>query len=445
MEFKIWMQLQENPVANAAPAFDRVSNLTQTGKYFNDFFSRVSSGEFGRSEVDYAHELEMHPDHQPFEQELYKHTGHFDDHIAKSIPTYRETQIRKGHAIASAFKDKQAKMLDIGGSEGSFAKAVTQMSRGMVQTTVLDPNQQMANFFQKKSQVQGSRYEPKAFIKGWHNDDGTEVPALNADTTTERYDVIHEAMTFQFISNQRTQQVAEAKRLLAPGGLFITEEKLRTHEEDWHRYEQFKDQTYKNKYYTSQDLSDKQKIVGFQQTKQNQPSMMDNMVSQEDYENLLTSQFAEVWQYWDSGNFKGYAASDDGTRVRTFVQAMGNMNSKFANTKLPRRVTRGNIKLPVQQPTQYRKAMGETTMVPFRKWSEAKDHKEVILMLLPEKDKLEKMCPKYVKKEFKQKILDQLKKQTIDLEDDVLERILDDILNPHELPDFDELDYHTLL
>jgi hypothetical protein len=51
--------------------------------------------------------------------------------------------------------------------------------------------------------------------------------------------------------------------------------------------------------------------------------MMDNMLSDAEYEQILRSHFAFVAPYWESGNFKGYAASDLQQTLSSFLGAMG--------------------------------------------------------------------------------------------------------------------------
>jgi len=335
MDFRNWLVEEEETAISAG--IDPI----HTGKNFNNFFSNVSKGEFGKSNVGWQPSMDM-GEHKPFHDEVSKHTGHFDDHIAKSIPTFREIQVKKGHAIVRAFGSTDITMIDIGGGEGSLSKTITSLSKGNIKTKVLDPNPNMESFYKSKSQVPGSHYDNRAFYRGWTDDDGTEVKALNADNTPDRYDVATETMVFQFMNNQRATHVREAKRLLKPGGLFIAEEKLKTNPEVWKDNEAFKDINHKNTYYSSDELAAKEKIVGFQQGKAQEKSigMVDNMVTVEEFEAILLHNFRFVWQYWDSGNFKGYAASDNAMRVAAFVRALGNTNSKYSRVSLPRKVER---------------------------------------------------------------------------------------------------------
>jgi SAM-dependent methyltransferase len=412
----------------AAPSFDRLHNHTKTGKYFDQFFQDVSRGKFGKSEVPFQPVVDLGHGAN-FHSELMRHTGHFDDHIAKSIPTYRETQVRKGFALAKGLGDGKLHMLDIGGSEGSFAKAITAYSGGNVTTKVVDPNTAMHEFFGAKSTVPGSTYDPKAFHKGWTNDDGSEVPGLHADNTQERFDIIHEAMVFQFINNDRATHVAEVKKLLKPGGLFVTEEKLKTTPEEWKHNEDFKDREYKNIYYSNQELAAKQKVVGFQQDKKDEKAvgMVDNMVSVVEFEKILLGHFVNVWQYWDSGNFKGYAASDDSGKISKFLSAAGDLNSKFSTIRTPRKVVRG-----------------VSEMKTWKEWLyESKDHHALVGLLVPDPDAVRKMSHKHARSEHGPKIKQAAQELDVELTDDDVEQILLSLMGPEEeLPEFDPSHYH---
>jgi hypothetical protein len=67
--------------------------------------------------------------------------------------------------------------------------------------------------------------------------------------------------------------------------------------------------------------------------------MVDNMATQEGYEATLKKHFKHVIQHWDSGNFKGYVASDNLAKAQAIVDQMGDLNSEFSTVKTPREVT----------------------------------------------------------------------------------------------------------
>lgn len=317
------------------PAFQppQQKDLRKTGLAFKDFFSRVTRGEFGRSEVPFEPILDLE-DAAPFLAELANHSGNFDDHIAKSIPTYKEVQVKKGQAIVETFGEEGATMLDIAASEGSFAKTITSLSGGKIKTVSLDPNPDMAKFFREKSLVEGADYVEQAFMEGFE-DGGKQIPAYNP---TEKFDIVHEAMGFQFISPERERHIQEAKRLMKPDGILLVEEKLRN--ERWKQNEAKKDADWKAKYFSNEELAAKDRVVGFQQSKQEVKAvgMVDNMVHAADLERILAENFEHVIQYWDSGNFKGYAASNDRARLDALISNMGNLQSEFSTVQTPRTI-----------------------------------------------------------------------------------------------------------
>ena len=314
-------------------------NELRTGKHFDNFFTNVTAGKFGKSEVPYQPVLD-NAHAGAFDKAFASHAGHFGDHIAKSIPTFRDVQVRKGHAIVAAFGGRPGTLLDIGGGEGAFAKSITQMSRGLIRTRVLETNPAMQSHFHSHTRVPGVEFDARAFHQGWREDDGREIQALHADNSETRFDIIHESMVFQFISPDRGTHFAQVKRLLNPGGLFITEEKVRTPETVWNHNEKFKDNNHKNRYFSATELADKDKVVGFQQDKGDAKTvgMVANMAEHDALEQILMGLFRYVYQYWDAGNFKGYAASDDRQRASAFLQAVGDTTSPYSTVKLPRKI-----------------------------------------------------------------------------------------------------------
>lgn len=319
--------------AKFMPNPEKLADDRTSGKAFKGFFSDVTKGA-GKyvpkapwnSLVDLSKESD-------FLREYDKHTGNFDNHIATSIPAYKDVQVRTGSALAKVLP-KGSKVLDIAGSEGSWAKTISALRNGDVETVVLDPNPDMAEFYRTKSSAPGSRYSEEAFLQGFE-DGGKVVPAFNPE---DRFDAIHEGMGFQFISPDRPAQIAEAKRLLKPDGIFFSEEKLLTPPDQWKANETKKDREFKNQYYDDAALAAKQAVVKFQQDPNEAKSvgMVDNMVSDSAFEAELGKNFKHVVQYWDSGNFKGYVASDSPEALKRFVDSVGDTNTDFSTVRTPR-------------------------------------------------------------------------------------------------------------
>jgi ubiquinone/menaquinone biosynthesis C-methylase UbiE len=427
------LQSERNPEAHDVYFnLHRYLDRQQGGKYFDQFFRDVTNGK-----ETYVPQKPFKPILDMSQQKDWmnvrsQYHGNFDKHIKTSIPTFGELQDKKGHAIATAFKDQELDMLDIGGSEGSFARTISYISNGNIRTEVLDPNDAMHDFYHSRGHTPGSKYTKAAFMHGWMNEDGTRTPELNSFTTNKRYDIIHEAMAFQFMSNQRDAQVTEVKNLLKPGGLFLTEQKLKN--DNWDANEKFKDEHHKNLYYSDEALKAKEKVVAFAAEKKPEFSqskdeeevvgMANNMVHHREYEQTLVKHFALVYQYWDSGNFKGYAASDKPDMVNIFLHALGDVSSKFSNVPLPHRVTTTEA--------------GEIFMPSFQEWVKEHSIKKITHDILPSREKLETMTTHEAKHLYKDKLIHAAHKLGIDLTDrDVSEIIWNaaGLVEPEDEPD----------
>lgn len=333
----------------------------EDGRDFSGFFTNLSAGAKGKPSRESDEELDVSAEKE-FQSKYKTHRGDFDQHISASIPSFREVQVKIGNAIVNTLKE--GSFLDIGGSEGALAKAVSQHSGGKIRSTVVDPNFQMAMHF-AKTPVQGAEYDTSAFgyedqedQEAWiegpklKDRDGQEIdnPAVGKKVKyfkpKEKYDAIHEAMVFQFISGDRGRQVARVKQLLSPDGIAIFEQKFVHGEglskDEWDANEKKKD-AWKNQYFTKDEIEAKRKAVlqGNQKPDSDEKvvGMNDRMVSPGAFEKTLLNNFSHVVQYWDAGNFKGYVASDNNSILTSFVRNLGNMNNKFTTTKTPRVVT----------------------------------------------------------------------------------------------------------
>lgn len=247
------------------------------------------------------------PLQQSFHDAYRGYAGDFDAHIETSIPGYREMMTMKGAALAKAFPG--ASVMDIAGT-GSWGKAVTTL--GGNPSTTVEPNAAMIDTF-NQTPVPGAELAPAAFGESFEWD-GQTVPKFEPEG---QFDIINESMAFQFISPDRPGQVAEVKRLLRRGGLFLTDEKVIT--EQWAENEAVKDE-WKQQFFTPEQLAEKQQIVNVQD-EESSVGMVSNMVRQEDLEAILRQSFRQVTPYWQSGNFVGYACSDEPTIVDRFLVA----------------------------------------------------------------------------------------------------------------------------
>lgn len=269
-------------------------------EHFDEFFTDVTKGKKGVSDKEYKNFYNIK--NKKFLDSFEKHgSSNFNKHIAKSIPGHKEVQIMTAEAIVKIYKKKiNSNVLDIGGSENTWSKTITELSNNRIKTTTLDPNYEMKKTSDKISKVQKNKYITKAFMEPYDNYDKFEG---------EKFDVVHESMTLQFISNKRAKQIQYIKNeLLKEGGIFITEEKL--YNPRWEENE-FKKDIYKANYFDIKDIEKKSKEIL-------KGGMNKNLIEKSKFEEILSKNFEHYHMYWDGGNFFGYIASDKKEKIDKF-------------------------------------------------------------------------------------------------------------------------------
>jgi len=346
------------------------SRVLGTGRNFTGFFSNITSGLTGAPATKEAYRPAFDISGiAPFSHEYHKHIGKFDDHIGMSIPGFREVQQGVGHAITQTLPHG-GDMLDIGASEGALNKAISSLTNGRIRTVALDPNPSMHDSFHSISHVPGAEYALNAFGNkedeghvAWnedpilHDKNGVPRPNPHADMPItyykpdRKFDIAHEAMVFQFMNNNRDGQVKRAKELLHPHGILINEEKFVPGEglspSEFAANEAQKD-AYKEQFFTKEDIAKKAAaILHGKQEEYNAEQkakeaavvgMHDLQVSPKSLEKTLKKYFKHVVQIWDSGNFKGYASSDNPEYLHHFVSNLPDMNSEYSTTQTPKLV-----------------------------------------------------------------------------------------------------------
>lgn len=332
---------ERSGVQSRAAAVDS-GELTGTGRGFTSFFSDVSAGKRGTQNTGkkYTPVIPLSDKAKDFAAVRQKYRGNFDNHIATSIPGFEEVQSIVGKSIVDSYPEG-ATMLDIGASEGALIKAITESSGGKILTTGLDPNVQMASHFDKNP-VEGSKYLVEAYgsksdegKSAWTEDDGTEIKYY--DPKGQTFDIIHEAMVFQFISNARNAQVQRMKQLLKPDGVIILEEKL-ANRGDVYRINEEKKDRYKSQYYTPEEMEKKRQEV-LQAGGDKVEGMTQLQVSAWELEEALAKNFQHVAQFWDSGNFKGYVASNNREALDRLLSNIDSTETEYSTVPTPREVT----------------------------------------------------------------------------------------------------------
>src|SRR5690554_4070523 len=98
------------------------------GKDTQSFFSDVVSGGKSQAPVKkWEPEIKLSISEKKALRAYMGVGGHFDEHIACSIPTFREVSIKTALALADILPDG-ARVLDIGGSEGTWLKTIATLN-----------------------------------------------------------------------------------------------------------------------------------------------------------------------------------------------------------------------------------------------------------------------------------------------------------------------------
>lgn len=208
----------------------------------------------------------------------------FDQHIQKSIPKYKKTQLLK---IKHIIKKPKGNLLDIGGTTGAFCKTVSIHSN--INTKNIDTNAAALN------------YSKLFTVKNYK--------IINKDIMqhkNKKYDVINASMTLQFINKNRSQHIEHIVNLLANDGELFIDEKVYTNN---FYAKELLNNIRKLKYFTAKQVYKKFKIIN---------NLNKNIVKHELLVALLSKHFRHIVCYYNESNFVGYYATNNTINYRHF-------------------------------------------------------------------------------------------------------------------------------
>jgi len=352
------------------------TQLNQLGQDTQNFFNDLISGMNPdlRPNKPYEQIIELNNSQLQNAQDIYNkyvaQGGDFNPHYFTSIPTVYETQIVKAQALSNML-DKHdkvindtgtIKVLDIGGTEGVWGNTLAEIGDEKIYVEIIDPSPVANNLYNKMQTPVNSRFRHEAFsyviedqgrffndrkmirfaefFAGGTKDNTTGLRNPNVQVQGGKYDVVHEAMAFQFVDKNRQAQIDFiADYVLADDGILLIEEKFTNNDVIYQNNEKMKDD-FKRLYYTEEQINSKyQNIVG---------PMGDKQVSVQEIENILGNRFKYVNQYWDSGNFKGYIASNNPI-AETFVDEIHLLDTSLTNHRFSTAPTQEELKFAVQK------------------------------------------------------------------------------------------------
>ena len=307
-----------------------------------DFFTKVLTKEIAPPKKKYEPILDVSDIGNTFDVFQEKRTGDFENHIFTSIPTFQEAQVATADALIKTLP-QNGSILDLGGTEGGFINTITE-ERPDVSGFIVDPNvvaqkmfneQQMPNayYIREAFTTDSSQFGKYAFDVEDENETPIETSYFDFNIVDDNsLDAVTEKMTFQFIDKGRNNKIKLISEKLKPEGIALFEEKFFTSKDDpvWQANEAKKNE-FKLNYYDQKDLTEKQKNI--------LEGMDKHQVTSPEFEEILSKYFNNVVQYWDSGNFKGYVASDSADTITKFLNNLEDLNSEYSNVSTPKFVT----------------------------------------------------------------------------------------------------------
>lgn len=257
--------------------------------------------------------------------------GNFDKHIFCSIPSFFE--MTRALAYSIVFHQHPSAIdsfVDIGASEGTLCAAVRYGSENRIKVYAIEPNTAMI------SRIEAQPVEIKALQTALSNQEGSiyfedesmEVPIYEFDLNPTSY---VEVMTFQFLGAEREYYIRKIARDLPEFGIFLSCEKFSHNNiQIYHQNEQKKD-AYKAQFFDKETLEKKIKDV----LESPDGGMHENMVTPQQYVEILMANFDYVGQFWDAGNFKGFVASNHLDAITSFLEHIPNLNTDFSTIQTP--------------------------------------------------------------------------------------------------------------
>ncbi|CAG8865612.1 hypothetical protein PS627_01531 [Pseudomonas fluorescens] len=249
---------------------------------------------------------------------LIRESGPLFKHFLASVPYILEELCRIGVAISRYVAssentgDPQFNFLDADAFDGSNARALASLSRGLINTLTTSPNQSNQRFFDEFRNPEFSSFFPRSILE--------LTPAMLQNGSYKKFstgfDFIYEMAAFQFYGNDRPHQITHIKKLLKSGGIVFFLEKLNHNdtEEYFHR-ERLKDNDFKHRYFTKEEIL----------WKQNQmlEHMQSGQVVLSDLAQKIKENFRYAYLIWNSTNFYEIIASDDHTKIQSLMRKLG--------------------------------------------------------------------------------------------------------------------------
>jgi len=238
----------------------------------------------------------------PIKQAFFnKMASEFDTHVRQSIPLYGAFISELQANIRKHFYE--ATILDVCGSTGLFGK--TLFDNGFKGSYInVDGSPKMISL---AKQISPQMKYPRlfnnlgGFMSSWTDESGQQINQI--DTKVITFDIALELLGFQFFTKTREPEILELKASVEDTGVCIFCEKFSNKDTElWQRNENLKDDLWKSKYFTQDEIAKKKQNVLV--------DMGEYCYDIKEFEGLLQKHFKHVTGIYHAGNFAAYACSD---------------------------------------------------------------------------------------------------------------------------------------
>jgi hypothetical protein len=292
---------------------DRGPRLNQLAGFFEDTASGKSGMPFRRPVVDarlFPHDALLHR----FIGLHARRQGFFDHHYHASIPYRIEEECRMALALLRYSQSHMGELLlySLGTAEGTMARTLSEISGGKIQSLSCSPNEENLRCFM----AFGEPAHASFFLGPFHR---LTRDHFRSDSKLERFlggfDFILEDTTFQMYSPNRRQQIEFVSEYLKANGILLLLEKcLAVDDTEYKERESQKDYGYKIHYFREHEIAGKAERV--------LRSMRESEVTLPALADAIYAKFRYCAVVWNSGNFYGFAASNDAENLRRYLSGM---------------------------------------------------------------------------------------------------------------------------
>ncbi|MBF8723327.1 class I SAM-dependent methyltransferase [Pseudomonas guariconensis] len=264
-----------------------------------------------RSEIDDPRVLEYH-DH------LIAGAGPLFLHFLASVPYILEELCRVGTALTRLAQactqdnDQTFNLFEVDAFDGANGRTLAIHSQGLIRSFTSSPNRANQIAFEHHADPTRSWFYPQSFF----NVSQRLFQTPEYSTFSQGFEFIYEMAAFQFYGRDRARQIAHIKHFLKPAGLvFFLEKFNHSNPEEYLRRERIKDEAFKTRYFSEQEISWKRQQMLEQ--------MQNGQVTLEELINAIASHFKHVYLLWSSSNFCELVASNDLEQMQRFLNLLG--------------------------------------------------------------------------------------------------------------------------